>query len=769
MLSLRSLLLLGRRRVPFSAVLLQNSLRACSSSKSSSRDIEALLASTRTSPNSSSNSSSSSAADEWGDIGEELTGKKLSKEQLIPVLNKFLQRQSIRQLAAEHGLKPKLLIEAFSSYRRKILEAKVLDPEIHILLSDIVHAKGHVDDLFPSFLKHAKQIYPHIDCLDDLKKISDLRLPPNWYPQARTLTRRFVFHCGPTNSGKTHQALERFISAKSAIYCGPLKMLAVEVYQKANAAGVPCDLITGEERRYASVSNIGATGTSSSSNPISTSTITPTASSHVACTVEMSSVNQRYEVAVIDEIQMVRDAERGWAWTRALLGIAADEVHLCGEKAALSLVVELLATTGETVEVHEYNRLTKLTVEEAALETLEAVRPGDCIVCFSKRDIYAVSLRLERMGFNVATIYGTLPPATKLLQSSKFNDPADPCNVLVATDAIGMGLNLSIRRIVFYSLVKPTFNRQQEKTLDVIPVSQALQIAGRAGRYRTQYAEAGYVTTFRAEDLPILREVLASPVEEIEAAGLHPTLDQIELFSFLLPNATLSSLLDIFISLSQLNPHYFMCNIESIKFLAGILEHIPLPLRARYVFCCAPVDNKSNFVCAMFLKYARQFANAQPMTVHWLCAALKFPFRRPANMAELDHLLSVYDCFDLYLWLSYRFPDVFLDQELVRGVQRKLDEVILEGVMNITKLLRASGTGGGGASVGGPYTRGGGGGGAHSPSARSKQISMLISNSESDMNASSSTPRRDNSNSSNNSTSTTSNYEVPYVKKLNGN
>lgn len=694
-----------------------NSVRTCSSNndnsntsgKTSTKDFDSLITATKTAPN--------QISDEWGDIGEELTGKKLSKEELIPLLNKFLQRQTIRQLAAEHGLKPKMLIEAFSSFRKKILEPKVLDPEIHIILSDIIFGKaGHVDDLFPFFLKHAKQIYPHIDCLDDLKKISDLRLPPNWYPQARTMNRKFIFHCGPTNSGKTYSALNRFLESKSGIYCGPLKMLAVEVFQKANNAGVPCDLITGEERRYPNLNQ--------------------TPSSHVACTVEMSSLNQIYEVAVIDEIQVVRDPERGWAWTRALLGIAAGEIHLCGEKAALSLIVELLSTTGETVEVNEYNRLTKLNIEEKALESLENVQPGDCIVCFSKRDIYAVSLKLERMGFNVATIYGTLPPATKLIQSNKFNDPNDPCNVLVATDAIGMGLNLSIRRIIFYSLIKPTFNSKNEKTLDVISVSQALQIAGRAGRFNTQYPE-GYVTTFKSEDLPILKEVLANPVEEIEAAGLHPTLDQIEMFSFLLPNATLSNLLDIFISLSQLNAHYFMCNIESIKFLAGILEHIPLPLRARYVFCCAPVDNKSNFVCAMFLKYARQFANNQPMSVNWLCNTLKFPFRQPKNMSELDHLLSVYDCFDLYLWLSYRFPDIFLDQELVRNVQRRLDEIIMEGVLNITKLLRAT-------APGQQYH---GGRVQNNPQARTKQINMLLSNAD----------------------NTDSNYEVPYVKKLNGN
>lgn len=404
----------------------------------------------------------------------------------------------------------------------------------------------------------------------------------------------------------------------------------------------------------------------------------------------MSSMMQNYEVAIIDEIQMVRDPERGWAWTRALLGICAEEIHVCGEKAAINLLMEILSTTGETLEIKEYKRLTDLSIEDQALEKLDNVQPGDCIVCFSKRDIYHVSLTLERMGHNVATIYGTLPPATKLLQCNKFNDPNDPCNILVATDAIGMGLNLSIRRIIFYSLIKPMFSEKNEKTLDIISTSQALQIAGRAGRYNSQYSQ-GYVTTFKAEDLPILKEVLATNVEDIEAAGLHPTYDQIEMFAFLLPHATLSNLLDIFISLCQLNPFYFMCNIKSIKFLAGILEHISLDLRSRYVFCCAPVDSKSNFVCAMFLKFARQYANNQPMNVGWLCQTLKFPFRLPKNINELDHLLSVYDTLDLYLWLSYRFPDIFLNQEMVRDIQKKLDEVIMHGVLNINKLLRASG------------------------------------------------------------------------------
>ena len=94
------------------------------------------------------------------------------------------------------------------------------------------------------------------------------------------------------------------------------------------------------------------------------------------------------------------------------------------------------------MQVRKYKRLTEIEIENAALGTLDAVQPGDCIVCFSKHDIYSVSRVIEAKGREVAVIYGGLPPGTKLAQAQKFNDPDNSCKVLVATDAIGMGLNL---------------------------------------------------------------------------------------------------------------------------------------------------------------------------------------------------------------------------------------------------------------------------------------------------------------------------------------
>ncbi|XP_026465401.1 ATP-dependent RNA helicase SUV3 homolog, mitochondrial-like [Ctenocephalides felis] len=601
-------------------------------------------------------------------IGAEISGQ-LNKADLLKVLNKFYQRKEIKQLCLENGLDNYLQHQAYVSFRRYCLEAEALPVDFHIAVSDVLQGAGHVDDILPYFLKHARRMFPHLECMDDLKKISDLRTPANWYPSARAINRKIIFHAGPTNSGKTYHALERFMNAKSGVYCGPLKLLATEVFHKCKERETNCDLVTGEERQYAK-----------GEEP----------SDHVSCTVEMTSINTPYEVAVIDEIQMIKDPGRGWAWTRAFLGLVADEVHVCGEPAAIDLIRELCTTTGEDLEVRNYKRLTNLTVEDSALCSLDNVQPGDCIVCFSKNDIYSVSRAIESRGREVAVIYGGLPPGTKLAQAAKFNDTKNSCKIMVATDAIGMGLNLSIRRIIFYSLIKPSVNEKGEKEMDTISVSQALQIAGRAGRYGTQW-EHGFVTTLKPEDLSTLKSLLASTPDTITQAGLHPTADQIELYAYHLPNSTLSNLMDIFVSLSTVDDSlYFMCNTEDFKFLADMIQHVPLPLRARYIFCCAPINRKMPFVCTMFLKFARQFSRNEPLTFDWLCNHCGFPFALPKTIIDLVHLEAVFDVMDLYLWFSYRFMDLFPDANLVRDTQKELDAIIQQGVFQITRLLKNS-------------------------------------------------------------------------------
>uniref|UniRef100_A0A667I6K9 ATP-dependent RNA helicase SUPV3L1, mitochondrial n=1 Tax=Lynx canadensis TaxID=61383 RepID=A0A667I6K9_LYNCA len=567
-----------------------------------------------------------------GDVGAELT-RPLDKNEVKKILDKFYKRKEIQKLGADYGLDARLFHQAFISFRNYI----------------IVLFFSSCDDLFPFFLRHAKQIFPVLECKDDLRKISDLRIPPNWYPEARAIQRKIIFHSGPTNSGKTYHAIQKYLSAKSGVYCGPLKLLAHEIFER----GVPCDLVTGEERV----------------------TVEPDGkqAAHVACTVEMCSVTTPCMYMPF----------------KNLYGLCAEEVHLCGESAAIDLVTELMYTTGEEVEVRNYKRLTPISVLDHALESLDNLRPGDCIVCFSKNDIYSVSRQIEIRGLESAVIYGSLPPGTKLAQAKKFNDPDDPCKILVATDAIGMGLNLSIRRIIFYSLIKPTINEKGEKEIEPITTSQALQIAGRAGRFSSKYKE-GEVTTMNREDLNLLKEILNRPVDPIKAAGLHPTAEQIEMFAYHLPDTTLSNLIDIFVDFSQVDGQYFVCNMDDFKFSAELIQHIPLSLRVRYVFCTAPINKKQPFVCSSLLQFARQYSRNEPLTFSWLRRYIKWPLLPPKNIKDLMDLEAVHDVLDLYLWLSYRFIDMFPDASLIRDLQKELDGIIQDGVHNITKLIKIS-------------------------------------------------------------------------------
>ncbi|CAF0847154.1 unnamed protein product, partial [Rotaria sordida] len=340
-------------------------------------------------------------------VGEELTGgKTLERNALLRIITDFYRRDEIKKLALDQGLDNRRFQDAYVSFRKFCIQSTVLPVDLYIVFSDIISGPGHVTDIFPYFLRHAQEMFPHLTCMEDLKKISDLRDPANWYSDARAIQRKIIFHAGPTNSGKTYHALQRYMNSESGVYCGPLKLLASEVFFKTNGAGTKCDLVTGEERRFADPEGKPA--------------------NHVACTVEMTNLTNVYEVAVIDEIQMMRDPQRGWAWTRALLGLQAKGIHLCGEKSTVRLVEDLMVTTGDQVEIREYKRLTKLNYQDRALETFDNVKSGDCFVCFSKNDIFHITRELERRGHEVAVIYGSLPPGTKLLQAQRFNDPNDP-------------------------------------------------------------------------------------------------------------------------------------------------------------------------------------------------------------------------------------------------------------------------------------------------------------------------------------------------------
>jgi ATP-dependent RNA helicase SUPV3L1/SUV3 len=125
--------------------------------------------------------------------------------------------------------------------------------------------------------------------------------------------------------------------------------------------------------------------------------------------------------------------------------LRAKEIHICGDATAVDLLEEMCLDTGDVFEVKKYNRLTPLKFLEKSLGNLNYVQPGDCIVCFNKKHIFQVVNVLQSLKKEFAIIYGSLPPSVKLAEAKRFNDPNNPCKILVATDAIGMVELLKIK------------------------------------------------------------------------------------------------------------------------------------------------------------------------------------------------------------------------------------------------------------------------------------------------------------------------------------
>jgi len=480
--------------------------------------------------------------------------------------------------------------------------------------------------LFPIFMEFCLKEFPdEIKRFRTLVQSADLTKPHTWFPFARAMKRKIVYHCGPTNSGKTYNALQRYMEAKSGVYCSPLRLLAMEVFDKVNALGVYCSLHTGQEKKHVPFAN------------------------HVACTVEMASTDECYEVAVIDEIQMIGDEVRGFAWSRALLGLKADEIHVCGDPSCLSLVRDICAATGDELIEHHYGRFKPLVVEaKTILGNFQNIQSGDCIVAFSRREIFEIKLAVERFTkHRCCVIYGALPPETRKQQASLFNNQGNEYDVLVASDAVGMGLNLNIRRVVFYSLIK----HNGDKRLPV-PASQVKQIAGRAGRRGSVYPE-GLTTTFQLEDLDYLIECLKTTFVDCKSCGLFPYFEQMELFAGQLPNITFSQLLEKFAENCRLDGAYFLCRHDHIKRVAHMLDRVPgLSLQDRYNFCFSPVNTRDPQAMSSLLRYAFQYSNNLPVRI-----AMGVPTESAKNDEDLLNLETKHQVLSMYMWLSHHFSE----------------------------------------------------------------------------------------------------------------
>ncbi len=306
--------------------------------------------------------------------------------------------------------------------------------------------------------------------------------PKDEYPEARAMRRRFILHLGGTNTGKTYAGFQRLIRVKTGVYLAPLRLLALEAQETLLDAGVDCGLTTGEEE------DLWEEDT------------------HVAATAEKLDLKRRWEAAVIDECQMIADRQRGYAWTRAILGVLAPEVHLCAAPEARDLLIRLIESCGDSYEVELHQRTTPLVCMSRTVDP-HRIQPGDALITFSKVGVLSVAEDLRQHGKEPAIIYGALPYSTRRKQMEGFL--AGEMEYIVSTDAIGMGLNLPIRRIIFMETEK--FDGVERRELRP---EEIRQIAGRAGRFGMY--NKGYVGA--TENLEVIRAGLEAAVPPLEYA-----------------------------------------------------------------------------------------------------------------------------------------------------------------------------------------------------------------------------------------------------------
>ncbi len=291
---------------------------------------------------------------------------------------------------------------------------------------------------------------------------------------------KIVALLGPTNTGKTFIAIEKMLEFDSGIFGFPLRLLAREVYDKcvSKVGSDKVALITGEEK------------------------IIPSNADYFICTVESMPKDKSVDFVAVDEIQMCADRERGHIFTDRLLNFRGKKMTIfLGSQVMHGVINELI----NNVEFEKKERFSKLTY--GGFKKVSRLERKSAIIAFSIEDVYAIAELIRRQKGGAAVIMGSLSPKTRNSQVDLYQ--SGDVDYLVATDAIGMGLNMDINEIYFSNLKK--FDGKKTRRLNLIEISQ---IAGRAGRFKN---DGFFGTTGECEVLN------SDEIENIEKHNLPET------------------------------------------------------------------------------------------------------------------------------------------------------------------------------------------------------------------------------------------------------
>jgi ATP-dependent RNA helicase SUPV3L1/SUV3 len=474
-----------------------------------------------------------------------------------------------------------------------------------------------------------------------------LELFPEWGRDERK-SQEVILHVGPPNSGKTHDALNALAQAGSGWYLAPLRLLAYEAFDRLNRRGILCNLLTGEEQ----INVPGAQVT--------------------AATIEMFNSERSGECVVIDEAQMLADADRGWAWTRAMMDATSPQIHMIASKIAQNLVEQMAKAASLPLRLVEHERLTPIRVAENPYK-LDQLPPQTILVAFSRRTVLELKNELENHGRRVSVVYGSLPPEVRRKQSDRF--ASRETEICVATDAVGMGLNLPADHVVFYEIEK--FDGRAIRKLEPIEVQQ---IGGRAGRYG--FSEYGEVGALDRLDHRFVRQMFHKDATVLTHARIAPTLQDLEvipgpLAQKLLEWSQLRSIpkeLKSIIKIAEMEERIILAQMLTDK----EVETIGLAAAVRLIN--APTREASRWY---WRRCAKSIIDGDPMPLP------PEPPESISNTRDLDLIESSVNYADIYLWLGHRYefeafaPDLDIVRDERRDWSEQIDNALLEKIKNV--------------------------------------------------------------------------------------
>ncbi len=444
------------------------------------------------------------------------------------------------------------------------------------------------------------------------------------YPLARSLNRKLEFYVGPTNSGKTYNAMQKLKEANSGLYLAPLRLLALEGYEDLKASGLEASLITGEEQML----NEDA--------------------AHVCSTIEMLDFDLDVDVAVIDEVQMLDDIDRGWAWVNAIIGCPAKKIIMTGSVNALDAVKRIATYLGEDLEVIKHQRKNELITLDK-WTSLEKLEDGTALIAFSRADVLRLKHKLQKH-YTVSVIYGNLSPEVRRDEAKRFREKKS--QILIATDAIAMGLNLPIKTILFTTDTK--FDGISKRK---ITVNEIVQIAGRAGRFGL--FEAGFLGATRRDVLEHIKAEIDSPIKTIKPPfKVKINTNQLEALASHIKTNSLTKVLKFFADNMYFSGPFVAANISSMLEAAAIVDtKYNLKFEDKYLLAQAPITKKSTIIIQAYDAYIASVIKKK--VCHY-----KPSITLPKKAITQKDLLLVEDevkKISLYLWLSYKLPELFPD------------------------------------------------------------------------------------------------------------